>query len=92
MMKAILLAAGVGSRITEDIGMMPKSLLDVGGKPLIIHTVELLKKNNIEVIVITGFKHRLMRHLRAMMLKYTTILSTELRTVSEVCGMPKRNF
>lgn len=60
MMKAILLAAGVGSRITEDIGMMPKSLLDVGGKPLIIHTVELLKKNNIEVIVITGFKHRML--------------------------------
>ena len=59
-MKAILLAAGVGSRITEDIGMMPKSLLDVGGKPLIIHTVELLKKNNIEVIVITGFKHRML--------------------------------
>ncbi|MBP0969400.1 MAG: phosphocholine cytidylyltransferase family protein [Oscillospiraceae bacterium] len=57
-MKAILLAAGVGSRIADDIGQMPKSMLDVGGEPLIVHTVELLQKNHIEVIVITGFKHK----------------------------------
>lgn len=57
-MKAILLAAGVGSRIAENIGDMPKSMMEVGGKPLIIHTVELLQKNHMEVVVITGFKHR----------------------------------
>lgn len=57
-MKAILLAAGVGSRISNDIGQMPKSMLDVNGQPLIVHTVELLQKNHIEVIVITGYKHR----------------------------------
>lgn len=57
-MKAILLAAGVGSRISNDIGQMPKSMLDVNGQPLIVHTVELLQKNHIEVIIITGFKHR----------------------------------
>lgn len=57
-MKAILLAAGIGSRISNDIGQMPKSMLDVNGQPLIVHTVELLQKNHIEVIVITGFKHR----------------------------------
>ncbi len=57
-MKAILLAAGIGSRIADDIGQMPKSMVDVGGRPLIVHTVELLQKNHIEVIIITGFKHR----------------------------------
>ena len=58
-MKAILLAAGVGSRIAENIGDMPKSMMEVGGKPLIIHTVELLQKNHMEVVVITGFKHNM---------------------------------
>ena len=57
-MKAILLAAGVGSRISNDIGQMPKSILPVNGQPLIVHTVELLQKNHIEVTIITGFKHR----------------------------------
>ena len=58
-MKAILLAAGVGSRIADNIGQKPKSLLDVNGEPLIIHTVNLLQKNHIEVIVVTGFHHRM---------------------------------
>ena len=58
-MKAILLAAGVGSRIAENIGNIPKSMMYVGGKPLIIHTVELLQKNHMEVILITGFKHHM---------------------------------
>lgn len=58
-MKAILLAAGVGSRISQDIGNIPKSLVDVNGQPLIIHTVELLQRNHIEVIIITGFKHKM---------------------------------
>ena len=57
-MKAILLAAGVGSRIAKDIDGMPKSMVKVGDKPLILHTVELLQKNNMEVIIITGYKHR----------------------------------
>lgn len=58
-MKAFLLAAGVGSRIKDKIGHIPKSLLEVDGKPIIVHTVELLQKNHIEVVVITGFKHSL---------------------------------
>ncbi|MCR5148345.1 MAG: phosphocholine cytidylyltransferase family protein [Eubacterium sp.] len=62
-MKAILLAAGVGSRIAEDIGMVPKSTLEVEGKPLILHTVELLQKNHIEVVIITGFKHRIIEEI-----------------------------
>lgn len=56
-MKAILLAAGVGSRISNDIGNIPKSMLLVNGSPLIVHTVELLKKNNIDPIIITGYRH-----------------------------------
>lgn len=58
-MKAIILAAGVGSRISNDVGQNPKSLLKVNGKPIIVHTVELLQKNHIEVVVITGFKHKM---------------------------------
>lgn len=58
-MKAILLAAGVGSRIAENIGNIPKSMMDVGGRPLIINTVELLQKNNMDVVIITGFKHHM---------------------------------
>lgn len=58
-MKAFLLAAGVGSRISREISK-PKSLLDIGnGTPLIRHTVALLQQYGIEVSIIVGFNKEL---------------------------------
>lgn len=58
-MRAILLAAGVGSRIASKIGNLPKSLVEVDGEPLIVRTVKMLRRNHLEVSVITGFRHEL---------------------------------
>ena len=55
-MKAIILAAGKGSRISDAIGAIPKSTLEVNGKPIIRNTVEKLLSRNIEVAICTGFR------------------------------------
>ncbi|MBP3926526.1 MAG: phosphocholine cytidylyltransferase family protein [Clostridium sp.] len=57
-MKAFLLAAGKGSRISKNIPNIPKCTLDVGGKPLIRKTVEMLLENGIDVTVIVGYRYR----------------------------------
>ncbi len=57
-MKAFLLAAGKGSRISKNIPNIPKCTLDVGGKPLIRKTVEMLLENDIEVTVIVGYRYK----------------------------------
>jgi choline kinase len=58
-MKAFLLAAGVGSRISREVSK-PKSLLDIGdGTPLIRHTVTLLQQYGIEVSIIVGYNKQL---------------------------------
>lgn len=59
-MKMFLMAAGMGTRISSTTNM-PKSLLDIGGGPLIEHTVDLLLKNNIEVNIILGYKGELIK-------------------------------
>lgn len=56
-MKAFLLAAGRGTRISKKIAEIPKCTLDVGGKPLILRTVEMLLANNVDVTIIVGYKH-----------------------------------
>ena len=57
-MKALLMAAGVGSRISRHLGDKPKCCVDIAGKPLIRYTVELLKKNGInEIAIVTGYNH-----------------------------------
>ncbi|MGN0157555.1 MAG: NTP transferase domain-containing protein [Brotaphodocola sp.] len=57
-MKAFLLAAGKGSRISKNIPNIPKCTLDVGGRPLIRKTVEMLLENKIEVTVIVGYRYK----------------------------------
>lgn len=54
-MKAILMAAGVGSRISRSVNK-PKSTLEVDGVPLITRTVDMLLSKGIEVAVVVGFK------------------------------------
>jgi choline kinase len=66
-MKAVLLAAGVGSRISREISK-PKSLLDIGdGTPLVRHTVSLLQSYGIEVSIVVGYnKHLFYEALNGM--------------------------
>ena len=39
--QAIILAGGLGSRLKERLGTLPKPMIPIGGKPLIEHQVEL---------------------------------------------------
>lgn len=57
-MKAILLAAGRGTRISKYIKEIPKSTLPIKNDvPLIRNTVEIMLAKGIEVVVCTGFKY-----------------------------------
>ena len=60
-MRAIILAAGKGSRISDSIGAIPKSLLKINGKTIIENTVEKLADNGAKVSVCVGYRHRLIR-------------------------------
>lgn len=57
-MKAILLAAGRGTRISRMVEEIPKSTLPIDGTPLIRRTVELLQQSNIECIVCVGYQKK----------------------------------
>ena len=54
-MNAIIIAAGSGKRISNDVKNTPKSMVKVNGKPIIEYQISVLKKAGInEVCVITG--------------------------------------
>jgi choline kinase len=58
-MKVLIMAAGVGSRISRHLHGQPKCCVDVNGKPLIRYTVELLKKKGVSnIAIVTGYNER----------------------------------
>jgi len=55
-MKALILAAGMGRRILGESRGRPKTLLEIGGKPLLAHSIEnLLEEGLDEILVVTGY-------------------------------------
>lgn len=56
-MKACILAAGEGKRLSPITDNRPKHMIRVAGKPLLEHTIERLKINGItDILIVVGFK------------------------------------
>ena len=57
-MKAIILAAGIASRLRPLTDNCPKCLLEIGGKCLLQRSFDGLIKNGInDFVVVTGYLH-----------------------------------
>lgn len=51
-MRALLLAAGLGTRLRPLTDSIPKCLVDIGGRPLLDHWLELLSQAGVEHVLI----------------------------------------
>lgn len=57
MMKALILAAGLGTRLAPITNTVPKSLVPVNGKPILFKQIENLHENGItDITIISGYK------------------------------------
>jgi choline kinase len=67
-MKAVILAAGMGTRLESVTGGAPKCMVEVGGIPLIDRMISRLHEAGIrELIVVTGHRHQEVEdHVRAL--------------------------
>jgi len=56
-MKAVILAAGKGTRMRELTNELPKPMLKVQGKPILQHIIEGLSQNGIrDIFIVTGYR------------------------------------
>lgn len=56
-MKALILAAGLGTRLAPITNDRPKSLVQVNGKPILLKQIENLHENGIyDITVVSGYK------------------------------------
>ena len=56
-MKAVLLAGGLGTRLSEETQVRPKPMVEVGGKPLLWHIMKLYSAYGVDDFVICcGYK------------------------------------
>ena len=59
-MKAVILAGGFGTRISEESDLKPKPMIEIGGKPIIVHIMEKYAKYDInEFIICSGYMSKI---------------------------------
>jgi glucose-1-phosphate cytidylyltransferase len=61
-MKAVILAGGLGTRLSEETHLLPKPLVEIGGKPILWHIMKLYSFHGINHFVICcGYKGYLIK-------------------------------
>ncbi len=56
-MKAVILAGGLGTRISEETSLKPKPMVEIGGKPILWHIMKLYSFYGIkDFIICCGYK------------------------------------
>ena len=61
-MKAIILAGGLGTRLTEETILKPKPMIEIGGKPILWHIMKIYSSHGVnDFIICCGYKGYLIK-------------------------------
>lgn len=56
-MKAVILAGGIGTRLSEETHLRPKPMIEIGGKPILWHIMKLYSGHGVnEFVICCGYK------------------------------------
>ena len=61
-MKAVILAGGYGTRISEESGLRPKPMVEIGGRPILWHIMKIYAHHGItDFVICCGYKGHLIK-------------------------------
>ncbi|GEO04028.1 glucose-1-phosphate cytidylyltransferase [Adhaeribacter aerolatus] len=82
-MKAVLLAGGYGTRISEESGVRPKPMVEIGGKPILWHIMKIYSAHGInEFIICCGYKGHIIKEYFANYSLYNSDVTFDMRNNS----------
>lgn len=61
-MKVVILAGGLGTRLSEETKLIPKPMVEIGGKPILWHIMKIYSYYGFnEFIILTGYKSHIIK-------------------------------
>ena len=61
-MKAVILAGGLGTRISEETHLKPKPMIEIGGKPILWHILKMYSSHGVnDFVICCGYKGYLIK-------------------------------
>lgn len=79
-MKCVILAGGLGTRISEETALRPKPMVEVGGKPILWHVMKIYSAHGIhDFIICTGYKGYVIKEYFANYFLHTSDITFDMR-------------
>jgi glucose-1-phosphate cytidylyltransferase len=79
-MKAVILAGGLGTRISEETHLKPKPMIEVGGKPILWHIMKIYSHHGVnDFIICCGYKGYLIKEYFANYFLHTSDVTLDMR-------------
>lgn len=84
-MKVVILAGGFGTRISEDSHLIPKPMLEIGGKPILWHIMKAYSFYGInEFIICAGYKQHIIKQWFADYYLYNSDITFDFSNGNEM--------
>jgi glucose-1-phosphate cytidylyltransferase len=79
-MKAVILAGGLGTRLSEETGTRPKPMVEIGGRPILWHILKIYSHYGInDFVICCGYKGYLIKEYFANYFLHMSDVSFDMR-------------
>lgn len=83
MLKAVILAGGLGTRISEETSIKPKPMVEVGGQPILWHVMKIYAAHGItDFVICCGYKGYVIKEFFANYFLHTSDVTFDLQNNS----------
>jgi glucose-1-phosphate cytidylyltransferase len=82
-LKAVILAGGLGTRLSEETGLRPKPMVEIGGKPILWHVMKIYAAQGVtDFVVCVGYRGYLIKEYFANYFLHQSDITVDMRTRS----------
>ena len=79
-MKAVILAGGLGTRLSEETAVRPKPMVEIGGRPILWHIMKMYSAHGVnDFVVCCGYKGYLIKEYFANYFLHSSDVTIDLR-------------
>jgi len=80
-MKVLILAGGLGSRLSEETALKPKPMVEIGGKPILWHIMKIYSHYGFnEFVILCGYKGYMIKEYFANYYRHMSDMTIDMTT------------